>query len=449
MPPKNHPSVELGPNAAPCPYLQAFPGERDERAATIGPANKGKVPRALFWAVLLNVTAVGLVIPLLPSLTTSMGGGPAHVGAIGTLYGVTQLMGANFFGPLSDRRGRRLVLRTSFLGAAAGYFLVYIAMRSQSLRLLLISRIPVGFAMQTMTVSRAIVSDCSLRSRRAASLARYVGVPAGLGFIIGPMTGGILSAKMPLLPPILATCFFLLAYAICVVGVPETAPLQRLNGAGEKDAVDASPESSSSPSSSAWWTSLRSISKHAFARTLLSSRAAVMIGYLMMQSSFHIFTHERFGLEPKSIGFVLTYCGVVSVVVDVFFVPRILRHLGGKSGQEEQIVTAGGAVCVGIAMIAMAISRTLRSFLVSLLPLAIGATLFKRSAMSLLTKCVPPEKVGMISGVANACDSVCRILAPILSGVMMEVELSSPFLLGAAVCFAGSFAVWTAKAKRD
>eukprot|EP00939_MAST-03C_sp_MAST-3C-sp1_P002634 g2634.t1 len=405
----------------------------------MGPANGGVVPKALFVSVFLNVFAVGLIIPLLPSLVTSLGGGPAYVGAIGTIYGVAQLVGANILGPLSDSFGRKIVLRISFVGGACGYFLVYVATRWGSLWLLLLSRVPVGLAMQTMTVARAIVSDCSTASDRAAALGRTIGVAAGLGFIVGPMTGGILSTKRPTWPPLLAVCLFAMAYAIAVAYIPETAPLKRLKKRGGGESSSAKATGLTQSRNDGILTSVRQVFwGHVFARKVLVARAFVIIGYLMMQSSFHVFAHQRFGLDPKSIGFVLTYCGGVSVLVDFFFVPFLLKRMGRKNGREEQLVAIVGAVCVGLAMIAMATSRTLRSFLVSLVPLAVGTTLFKRSVMSMLTKCVPPESVGTISGVANAFDSACRILAPAIAGVMMEwIELSSPFIFGAIGCFVG------------
>lgn len=441
--PKNHPSVSE--NAPPCPYLSAFPGEANRRISSLGPANGGRVPRVLSWSVFLNVVAIGLVIPMLPSLTQSMGGGPIHLGLVGTIYGTMQLIGSNTFGPLSDSVGRASVLKASFAGGAIGYSLVFVSMRYESLHLLLFSRIPIGVLMQTMTMARSIVSDCSEPADRTRELARHVGVPAGSGFIVGPMVGGILSVWRPQAPPLLAACFFCLAYVLTSLFLEETAPAVRLRQStsakdGEKKVPEKAPESDRERS--IWSTISTILSKHVVAKYIFVSRFAVILGYLMMQSSFHMFAHGRYGLEPREIGYVLMYCGIVSVVVDFFVIPMLHRRTSDTTTRhrEERIVVSASASFLGVALLAMALSRTLTSFLIAIVPLATGSTLFKQNVMSMLTKCVPPEEVGSITGIANAFDSVGRIVAPLLSGALMEwFGVSAPMTAGAVACAFGAF----------
>lgn len=298
--PSNHPSVS--DTAQPCPYLEGFPGESNAVIRSLGPANQGKVPNALFYAVLLSVVAVALVIPTLPKVTEELGGSSLHIGLVGTLYGLSQLIGSNFLGPASDSRGRKGVLLLSFLGGAAGYFMIYVAMAYESLSLLLMSRIPVGIFMQTMTMARSIVSDCSNASSRARALAKNAGVPAGLGFIVGPMVGGILSSKMPLIPPLLATFLFCVAFVLSYFTIPETAPVKRMT-----EKMMMTEKQNQTDKMSVTSMIVRLLYHHVFASKLFLARGVVMLAYLMMQSSFHVFAYRRMNLETRSIGLVLTY----------------------------------------------------------------------------------------------------------------------------------------------
>ncbi len=487
--PQNHPSVS--DTAQPCPYLTGFPGYGELNSRRIqGPANNGNVPRALFYSTLLSVIAVALIIPSLPKVTESLGGGAVHIGLVGTLYGISQLLGSNFLGSWSDTRGRRVVLQLSFLGGAIGYFMIYVAMWKESLTLLLISRIPVGIFMQTMTMARSIVSDCSDASSRARALATNVGVPAGLGFIVGPMMGGILSSRAPLVPPLLATFLFCLAFGISYVFIPETAPMKRMStcrlegshsfairsfllvslfffltssplficphththlhtythplftGMKEDNASSRTPNKEKKIERKGLISMISTLLyHHVFASKLFIARSVVMLAYLIMQSSFHVFAYRQMNLETRSIGLVLTYCGIVSVCVDFFVIPYFHKHFGNRmSSHEEQLLVTMSAFCLCIALIAMAMSTAMPSFLISIIPLASSSTLFKRNVMSLLTKCVPAEEVGTITGLANALDSVCRILAPVLAGTLMEYSgASSALYFGAFLSALGGF----------
>jgi len=313
--------------------------------------------------------------------------------------------------------------------------MIYVAMTIESLSLLLMSRIPVGIFMQTMTMARSIVSDCSTASSRARALATNVGVPAGLGFIMGPMVGGILSSKMPLLPPLLATCLFFVAFLVSYVGIPETAPVIRMT---EQQNIERKESNKKSRNIMSMITRL--LYHHVFASKLFLARSVVMLAYLIMQSSFHVFAYRRMNLETRSIGLVLTYCGIVSVSVDFFVIPYFHRHFGNRmSSQEEQLLVIMSALCLSVALIAMAMSTAMPSFLISIVPLASSSTLFKRNVMSLLTKCVPAEEVGTITGMANAFDSVCRIIEPALAAALMEYSsVSSALLFGSFLSFMGA-----------
>ena len=184
---------------ASCTFLSTRPGDKRPE---LQPSSGGRVPRVLFLALFVDVTAVGLVVPMLASYSRALGAGPGFTGVLQATYGLCQLIGSNLFGGMSDTKGRKKVLRISALGAILGYALLYVAIEEHSLPLLLLSRIPVGLMKQSMTVSRALIADCTLPTTRMRPMS-VLGAMVAAGFVFGPAFGGVLSKKISLtgLPP--------------------------------------------------------------------------------------------------------------------------------------------------------------------------------------------------------------------------------------------------------
>ena len=213
-----------GASVASCTFLNPRAGT--QLLPELTPSNDGRVPRALYVAMLFDVTAVGLVVPLLAAYSRELGAGPRFTGLLQATYGLSQLVGANLLGGLSDTVGRKRMLQLSSLGGAVGYSCLALSLGPPgSLGLLLASRLPIGLLKQSLTVSRALVVDTTLPATRMRPMAALGGV-VGIGFVLGPGFGGVLSKKAGLkAPPLLAAGLFLLAQLVVGLGLTETAPL--------------------------------------------------------------------------------------------------------------------------------------------------------------------------------------------------------------------------------
>ncbi len=217
--------VPEGATIASCTFLN--PRASGKLLPPLMPTLGGKTPSSLYLAIILDVTAVGLVVPLLAAYSRSLGAGARFTGLLQATYGLAQLIGANVLGGLSDTAGRRTMLLLSTVGGAIGYALLALAVSPSygSLPLLLLSRLPIGLLKQSLTVSRALVTDTTNIEGRLRPMAR-VGGCVGIGFVLGPGLGGALSKKIGLLlPPILASCLFVLSNLVILFFLPETAPL--------------------------------------------------------------------------------------------------------------------------------------------------------------------------------------------------------------------------------
>ena len=285
-PPADHPGIPEGMGVEACPYLASQP--RETRWLSVAPANSGRVPRALFPVLFMDMLAVGLVIPLLSLYAKGVGGSKLFIGALGTAYGVAQLIGSSVLGSLSDSMGRVPVLQLSLLGAAAGYGTLYYAVAvAHSRAWLVASRIPIGLFKQSQTISRAIVSDCTRAEGRMAALGGLFAT-IGAGFVFGPMFGGIMSKKAKFAPPLIAAALFLLAFVVTTVTMPETAPRVVAPDAAAAAEKAAGEEAEAPKGALARCTAALSgfgelMREYPFARRVIAARVLVDLPYMMMQ----------------------------------------------------------------------------------------------------------------------------------------------------------------------
>ena len=218
-----------GATIASCTFLN--PRASGSLLPELTPSHGGTVPRVLYLATLLDVTAVGLVVPLLATYSRALGAGPQFTGLLQATYGLSQLIGSNMLGGLSDTVGRRRLLQLSALGGMLGYSCLALSLpngitgSNGSLAMLLLSRLPIGLLKQSLTVARALVVDTTRPAQRLRPMAALGGV-TGIGFVLGPGFGGVLSKKLGLhAPPMLAAALFMLTQLVVTLGLPETAPL--------------------------------------------------------------------------------------------------------------------------------------------------------------------------------------------------------------------------------
>ena len=203
-------------------------GSAAPTAAALDPLQTVRLTKLI---VFIDYIAVGAMRTISPFYAKSLGADTTGVAALETIYGVGQIVGALMLGKLSDTRGRKHVLLLSLLGSIVGYSLAGVAVGAGSASLLLLSRLPVGLAKQTVSVSRAIASDVTSEDQRSESLSALVGCMA-LGYSLGPVLGGLLvdHSPYPQLPAFLCAATFLALVPLVRFALPETrrAPLQTL-----------------------------------------------------------------------------------------------------------------------------------------------------------------------------------------------------------------------------
>ena len=145
----------------------------------------------LLGVVAFDMFAVGLIVPLLTPFLRKLGASASQIGFLSSVYGSVQMFSAPLLGWISDRVSRRDVLFICILAGAFGYGLLGIA---QSLRMVLVSRVIVGVARQTQTITKAWLSDLSTKETRLQDLS-WFSATVSIGFMLGPTVGGKLAKR--------------------------------------------------------------------------------------------------------------------------------------------------------------------------------------------------------------------------------------------------------------
>lgn len=194
----------------------------------------------LVGIVFLDMLGIGVLIPIIPALFTDPASAfyvlPAGLephallllGIMLATYPMMQFFAAPVLGDLSDHYGRKPVLASSLFGTMIGYIIFIIGLLLQSLPLLFVSRAIDGITGGNISVAQAAIADITAPENRASNFG-LIGAAFGMGFILGPSTGGILGHYNPIYPFILTTALSLASVILVMRLLPETLQSKSLS----------------------------------------------------------------------------------------------------------------------------------------------------------------------------------------------------------------------------
>jgi DHA1 family tetracycline resistance protein-like MFS transporter len=264
--------------------------------------------------VFIDVLGIGLAMPVLPMLvgdyTPSRDLQAYWFGALAIAYGLMQFVCAPLLGALSDRFGRRPVILASIFGLGLHYLLLALA---PSLWFMLLARVLGGITGASFSVANAYASDVTPADGRAKSFG-LIGAAFGLGFICGPMLGGLLGSINLHWPFYAAAGLALVNGLYGLFVVPESLPRERRAPFAFRRANP--------------FAALLALSRHPEIGRLVLVFALVVLAQLILQTTWVLFTHFRFGWGPRENGFALFCVGLVAAVVQGALLGRLLRRFG-------------------------------------------------------------------------------------------------------------------------
>jgi DHA1 family tetracycline resistance protein-like MFS transporter len=352
----------------------------------------------IFVIVFIDLLGFSLILPLLPYYAETFGASPTVVGLLVASYAAAQLVGAPLLGRLSDRYGRRPILLASIFGTFIGFLMLGFA---RSLALLFASRVLDGITGGNLTVAQAYITDVTAPKDRAKSLG-LIGAAFGLGFIIGPVIGGTLSQWGYAVPALAAAALSFLNLIAVYFLLPEslTAEMRAALAALPKPAITVR----------ALWEALN----RPRVGPLLHSRLFFGLASGIFQSIFSLYAKERLGLSAQVTAYVLGYVGMLVVIVQGGLIGRLTARY-----TESNLIFAAVSLMT-VSLLAWAATPSLLVLLIVLIPLSLATGILNTVLSSALTKAVHPEEVGGTLGLSTSLDSLTRVLAPSLGGVLLQ-----------------------------
>ena len=363
-------------------------------------------PRAalpfILVVVFIDVLGIGLAMPVLPMLigdyTPSRDLQSYWYGALVIVYGLMQFFCAPLLGALSDRFGRRPVILASIFGLGLHYLLLALA---PSLWFMLIARVIGGITGASFSVANAYASDVSSAEGRAKSFG-LIGAAFGLGFICGPVLGGLLGSIDLHLPFYVAAGLSLINGLYGVFGVPESLPPDRRSGFL---LARANP-----------FAALLALSRHREVGLLVVVFALVVLAQLILQTTWVLFTHFRFGWGPRENGFALFCVGLVAAVVQGALLGRLLGRFG-----EVRLALIGLSVgTIAYILYGLAPQGWMMYAIIigNFISFAAGPAL-----QGIVSNAVGPREQGVTMGALNSIQSIMFVVAPAI-GTPLLAQIS-------------------------
>jgi MFS family permease len=346
-------------------------------------------------------------------------------GILSSLFSILQFVFAPLWGAISDRRGRRGVLRMTVAGTALGY-LLWVC--SGSFWLFLLSRIVSGAFSGNLSVATAAVADVTTRQERSRAMG-IVGAAFGLGLVTGPMLGA-LTAHFNLLEHHPSLSRFginpfsvpaLISFGLCLVNLvwisarfKET--LSAATRAGAPEARLRNPV-----------RAILGLENRAVRRTNIVS-FVYSLAFVAMETSLTFLAADRFGYTARQNGYLLGFLGLCAIVTQGYIVRRLLKTV------DEIRVLGSGLLFSALGLVTIGFAHIPSLLYLGLALLAIGSGLVNPASTGLISLYSDAAEQGRVLGIFRSLQSLSRAITPLLAGAVSG-------LFGFRVLFAGGAAL--------
>jgi DHA1 family tetracycline resistance protein-like MFS transporter len=377
----------------------------------------------IFVTILIDVLAFGVIIPVLPHLVKEMVGGDDsqaawYTTAFSTAFALIQFVASPVQGALSDRFGRRPVILVSCLGLGLDFMFMALA---PTIGWLFVGRVISAMTSASFTTANAYIADVTKPADRAKAYG-LVGAAFGVGFIVGPLIGGVLGHYGLRWPFWFAAMLAVTNASYGMFVLPESlAPSNRSRAFAWKRVIP--------------FAGFGILREHP---RIIGLAAVVLIANLahyVYPSVFVLFADFRYQWGKDQVGYVLAVVGLLSVIVNVVVVGRVVRAVGERNAQ--MIGLAAGAF--GFAIYAAASSGWM--FLVGL-PISALWAIAGPATQAMITKRVGPDVQGQIQGALSSLIALAGIIGPAMYGGSFAYFISAdapvvlpgiPFAIASAV----------------
>ena len=365
-----------------------------------------KVRRAAIAFILvtavLDIVAMGIVIPVLPHLIEEFVGSNARAGLLNgvfvALWAGMQFLASPVIGSLSDQYGRRPVILLSCAGLAADYVLMALA---PNLWWLAVGRLVAGVTSSSFTTIYAYMADITEPEKRARAYG-LIGAAFSGGFVLGPVLGGFLGEFGPRVPFWVAGALSGVAFLYGLFILPESLPLEKRMPFSWRRANPVG--------------AMILLKRHAELAGLAVVNFLLYFAHHVFSAVFVLYAGLRYGWGPWQVGALLAMVGVLDMIVQGVLVGPASKRFGDRATMIFGL--CGGAV--GIALMGWAPTGV--AFIIAMFPNALWG-LAMPTLQSLMTRRVGESEQGQLQGANMSVASIAGVASPLFFGWIYSVSV--------------------------
>ena len=356
---------------------------------------------------------VGMIIPILPFYMERLGAGGMELGLLTASYALMRLIFGPFWGSFSDRVGRKPVLLIGIFGYAVTMFWFGLATQ---LWMMFAARILSGIlSAATSPTIMAYIGDCMPEDERSSGMGK-LGAAMGLGTIGGPAVGGLLAEFSLSTPFFFAGGLALLSMVLIALFVPESLPASQRQSVRDGKGVDLH----------SWWQAVVGPLGPVLLVTLIATT-----GLMIFSGIFGFYALARYQADPQVVGWILMSMGLVSALAQGLLAGRLSKRFG----EGALVIATLFATSLIFGLMVLAETLPLAFFTIALFGLFSALQFPALSALASRRADVPQ---GMAMGLSNAALSLGRIFGPLAGGVLFDVNINLPYLVGAGIMLGGA-----------
>jgi len=358
----------------------------------------------LLSIVVVDLIGFGIVMPVLPFYARDFGVTATTLGLLMMSYAAAQFVCAPLWGRLSDRVGRRPVILFSVAGTSASLLFFGLA---ESILWLFVARVLAGGFAANVSVASAYITDVTNEEERTRWMG-MLGASFGVGFILGPIIGGLLSPLGYRVPMLVAAglAFINLIYAAFSLKEPDRH-------------VDRGATAVSA--------SRFSVLRGPEVRRLCLIYFVYSIAVSQLETIFAFFMIDRFEFDALEVAWIFVGMAIVMGGIQ----GGGMKPLSARYSEKQLVVT--GSLLLGLGFVLLPSAPTWAVLLLPLALAAVGRAITQPPLMSLTSMAATSDTRGVVMGTFQSSASLARVVGPVLAGLLYDLAEPGPFYLAAAL----------------
>jgi DHA1 family tetracycline resistance protein-like MFS transporter len=370
--------------------------------------------------VFIDLIGFGMIIPILPLYAQKFHANEWQIGILLGAYSFMQFLASPVLGWLSDRYGRKPILFCSLIGSAAGYVLMA---NASSLGWLFAARILDGISGASVGTASAYIADITPPEDRSKRIG-LIGAAFGVGFVLGPAIGALLSL-FSMTAPFWFAALLSAGSAVAVLAVLPEPERHQNQARGVLNMRRLFEEAGS------WRLG-----------TIVATYFVAIAGFAIVTVIYPQVSNRRFDMNQSQISLIFVLMGVIGALIQGGGIGRLSKRFGDVN------LAVTGFGLMALSMIAMPMAGTVPIFILFSIGLAIGNSLSQPTINALASRGASAAVQGRVLGVLQSAGSLGRVFGPILAGILLTGDHlrpknqygNTPFLIG-GIIIAGAFAL--------